>query len=476
MPNIQPLHRQRIPSPDSPLVNREQEQALIQEKLNNGQSGEPMPQAVVCFWGAHGMGKSWLMYKLAERWRTPTPAPWRVPRPAAAAYVDVAFGEAPIWLHEGRSAVELGDTLNCSALLAEMWRQLRDQCDVAGIDLIDPTDDDWADAFVSHVSRLAVEAVTPVIMLDSVDELVERDLPAFRWLEERVLERLALTDRVLIVLASRGSPTYVRRWQLRRRIQSVQLHPFDKETATIQARSAGSLAGEIYGYSHGYPLATDFFAQMAQPGASELDEERRRVALDATVDEILAGVPDYELRREIALISVLRLVEAQAMLAVLKAAGSPLGRAGEQEMNDLIERLLRLRLLYWDGDRKSYSFDASVRQVLGDWLQLAEPTLCQRAHEAAEAYYAGDEQQAAPPIWSGPELIYHTVQSSASGKAADARLRKYLDAWNSSTDARVLRRLSGALANDEEIRTAASDKGLDLAGLIGEFGAPTAFH
>lgn len=469
MQKTQPLVRQRKPSPDFLLVNRKPEQALIQEKLDDGQSGEPMPQAVVCFWGAHGMGKSWLMRKLAERWRMPTPAPWRLKRPASAAYLDVAFTDAPIWLRDGESTALLGDTLDARGLLAELWRQLREQSGVPDdICLNDPTDDDWADAFVERVCALAVSAVTPVILLDSVDELVERDLPAFRWLEERVLERLALTDRVLIVLASRGRPTYVRRWQLRRRIEAVQLLAFDEQAAVAQARAAGNLAREIFGYSYGYPLATDFLVEMARRGEGRLDEEGLRTALVATVDEILAEVPNVEERRAVLVLSALRRVEAPAMFAVLKAASSPLGRGGEQAMNDLIERLLRLRLLYWDGERKSYGFDATVRQVLGEWLKLAEPATYERVHAAAAAFYAGDEQQAAPPIWSAPELVYYTMQSGSQTPVKDvaASLRRYLAGWKSHAGASALKQIGKELAGDTEIEALARRRGLDLNFLI----------
>ena len=68
--NIHPeLQRRRAPEPERPFVNRQDELRLVKSKLDMGVKGKPMPSVVLCFWGAFGMGKSWLLIKLKCRYR-----------------------------------------------------------------------------------------------------------------------------------------------------------------------------------------------------------------------------------------------------------------------------------------------------------------------------------------------------------------------------------------------------------------------
>ena len=61
MNNKLKFDRRRAPDCERKFVNRAVEIQVIQDKLDAGIQGGNIRAGIVCFWGAFGLGKSWLL-------------------------------------------------------------------------------------------------------------------------------------------------------------------------------------------------------------------------------------------------------------------------------------------------------------------------------------------------------------------------------------------------------------------------------
>lgn len=412
-----PGRRERRAYDSTLYVNRQQEIDLVKDKCTAGTGNDTIPRPVICFWGGRGIGKSWLLGKLeleliGRKSLGPTGE-------TVCARLDLdpyVVGQA-LWRVGGLDRAEL---------LHEVWRQLAAQAgeEVPTTDRV--TESHWADGLVNYAVRLIEHDLTPVILLDSVDELVMGDPAAYEWLEEHVLERLAITDRVVLVLASRGKPNYVQRWQMRRRVEDTEkthLRAFKEEDARVQARKLTPEVDSLFAYSHGYPLATDFLAEDVHAEGDRMSDGIAAKSLRSAVKNILEGVEPE--RAEIArLISVLRRVDIEPMRAVLVATKHPLAEGNERVIDDMILTLRNDHLLYWDSDRKTYAFDAALRRVLADLLRLADGERFQQGNAAAAEFYRRRIQSDQTYLpWDFCELLFACCLASETEQAREPAVR-----------------------------------------------------
>lgn len=391
--------RERKAYDDRLYVNRESEIRLIDDKCAAGRSNAPIAAPVVCFWGGRGMGKSWLLRELERRFQSSDPA--RKPD-TVCARLDLD----PFVL--GRSLWETG-SLDKAGLVRELWRQLARQAGAKPPPETRKGDARWAREFTAFIMRLIERELTPLILLDSLDELVMGDPDAYEWLEEHVFEQLAITDRVVLVLASRGKPIYLQRWQMRRRMvdpADTQLCAFSREETAQQARKVTPAADELYAYSHGYPLATAFLADDLRAAGDEAGEDVAAGALEAAIANMLVGV-ERSLADTARRLSALRRVDIEPVRAVLAAVDDPLAGEGDRAIDSMILALRNEHLLYWDSGHKSYTFDAALRRVLADALQRSDDATFTKVTAAATTFYAERLHKGTGYLpWDLPEYLF----------------------------------------------------------------------
>ncbi len=283
--------------------------------------------------------------------------------------------------------------------------------------------EEQADALVRQVTAW-LEYFTPVLLFDTVDDLVRDDEESFFWLEEHLIERLALTDRVLLVFAGRGDLRRWRRFQVRRRVDLFPLIWF-KPTEAGEAVGAGPQVGNVlFRHAFGHPLATRYLAELLLARGIDLktasEEEIDRlltpsllhVMLRKTTDHILAKAPDA-IQFFAKTAAVLRWVNVEPLRFLAEQIGKealgwdPAGRRDAYYL-ELIGQLQSSYLVYLDEGKGVYVFPWGIRRLLTYELQLSKPQLFQKAHLAAYNFHCGHIRMfPAYLAYYVPEAAYH---------------------------------------------------------------------
>ncbi|MEW5872802.1 MAG: hypothetical protein AB1894_26320 [Chloroflexota bacterium] len=404
------LQPRRTPEPERPFINRKPEIKLIIDKLKQGMLGKQMPSVVTCFWGAFGMGKSWLLIELERRCHELSASGKHNSHPPVVARLDLNKQIVPVlWL---------GDQLNKELLLRELWKQLAKQMGTGLPESERISAEALADAFVKQVSTWSAQSATPVIMLDTVDDLLELDEPAFGWLEEHLVEPLAMTDRVLFAFTSRGELWNWKRFQVRRRVDLWRLAAFDAKTAGKQLDLNPEIIHIFYRHAFGHPLFTEYLGTaLENQGLSLRSAKEDDLTIEAAlleeilnqvVQEILKTVPE-KLRTISQYTNVLRWVSSEPLrfLAEKLELVEP-GRGDAFYLDSIIGELQAHHLLYWNGGKNCYEPDPVLRRLITSKLELDNPQYFFKAHQAGfefhQKHLAEYPQYLARYI---PELAYH---------------------------------------------------------------------
>jgi len=462
------LHPCRTPAPRRPFVDREDELTFIEAKLQPAMRGERMDMAVTCFWGASGIGKSWLLGEI-ERLYHRHEMLGAVARPPVSARLDLdrAVGGA-LWQN---------DCLDLALIVNELWLQLAQQLGATALEIGESTIEDYAMRFVEQVTGWLARA-TPVILLDTMDSVVQDDENAFFWLEEHLIEPLALTDRVLFVVAGRGELRRWRRFQVRRRVDVRPLSSFDVENAGKEVSASPAVSHALYRHAFGHPLATEYLGAILEERgvnlseasdediAAALEPDVVRAALGAAVSRILERAP-ASLAQLARCAGVLRWVNVEPLRAVaqgLKLAGSD---GGDAHYLDLIGQLQTQHLLYWNVDAASYEFAPALRSLFAHSLELDDPVGFAAAHLAALNYHR-KHVEAFPQYLARyvPEAAYHCAVLSGSHQLPSGT-PAFAVWWEgflarAPADAEPWEELDAAIAKDVELQKIMDSAGYEL--------------
>lgn len=461
-----PQRRQR-PGPERQFINREIELGLVKPKLDAGIKGEQMASAVVCFWGAFGMGKSWLLFRLEDLCKDRGPhEDWSplgpVSHPTVTARLDL---DREIYITYWKD-----NRLDCTRLIRELWKQLAEQLHAkAPEDLEQASPDEWADRFVEKVISWSSQFVTPVIMLDTLDDLVLWDESSFFWLEQQLVEPLAITDRVLFIFTSRGELRRWKRFQVRRRVASYRLMAFDAEHAGEEVKASTAMGQALYQHSFGHPLVTEFLGTALEKRGISLRQKEipeqlidremvHSILKEEVVDKILQELPadPHKLVARLALpANVLRWVSVEPLRSLAESLGLVEPGWGDAFYLDKIGQLQAHHLLYWNLNRNSYEPDPVLRRLLAYALELDDHEQFCSAHQAAFDFHH-DHLHDHPTYLDRyvPELAYHHAILTRHHRPPQPSLWEWWDqfARQAPVTAEPWSELVDALEQDDELR------------------------
>lgn len=458
--------------PRRPFSNRERELSLFRHLIVQGKDGSQIRPSIICFWGAHGIGKSRLLLKIQEQYHHSQPEFERWIRKPSVARLDLARAST-LW-EDG--------LLQRDELVRELWRQFALELELGGQLPSYGSPAEWADHFVSQVTAWAIQDVTPVVILDTIDDLLERDKDSFAWLEQNIIERLAMTNRVVFVFGSRRQlTTQWTRLHVKRRLLTAQLEQeyrshlqtFDAAAISIQV-SAGVTASQLLlRYTFGHPLYTEKMASRMEAqgldlrtaSADELNTAMQRSEfsiLQDLVRSILSQHPQD--MPKIVVLSVLRVVSLERVRALFERMALVQAGLGDDYFLNFIHQLTMANLIQRDPANKALRImEPTLRCMFLRLFELQDRDALLRSHEQAAEFYS-EQIRRSHELFSIylPELIYHRLSLSklADGDALDSlpqQLMQDLQQMETVPQPREWCKVVESLHSDVELRNLAQE-------------------
>jgi hypothetical protein len=383
------LQRPRAYQP-SLFIERDKELAAVRSKVRQAQSSHYLRQPVIHYWGIQGIGKTWLLHHLQHlySYRHISATFLQLERPTCA-LLQSQINHPP-----GQSLAGFVQEL-AGGLLAQVGPLLQD----SEIEQLEQARQSGSPlAFVSALLPFSERAI-PLIMFDDVEEI-----PAATWveMESSLIEPMAKSGRILIIVSGRQHLPHWQRFEVRRRVMPPDRLPaFDKEAVSRQITQRNyPLSGELlFPYTAGSPHLTDVTAQHILSWARdefhpqlgplwfEQHQEGLLQILMAAEHQLLDGFPE-QLRPVLNVLSPLRFYRLEAlkqMLAQQKdfSAGQPDGY-----YLTLLRNLDRQTdVVWWQHDKRAYVTNEIIRQLINRREWLSERRRYIHKHQLASNMY-----------------------------------------------------------------------------------------
>ena len=406
----------RRPFKTEAFVNREGELKIVLKKVAEAQENGRVAEPVVNYWGVSGVGKSWLLQEIAERLRFKGGENAGI-RPSFAIYISLITESG-----ESKSIETL-----CKALAEQLLSQLEGELATEEIEITKAI-------LATGESRTSISLFTamtkkfvPVFLFDEVEMLKPTEWERF---EEQLLEELALTEQMVLVIAGRKQITNWHRFEVRRRVieqESSYVKPFKrKEVAELVENRAYQMPAEwLYIFSAGNPhlideLATDL--QKAFPNEPiTLEQIQKHHQQLATVlanyeKELLKRIEGDagELRKVIHVVSPLRAYRLEALRYMLSAQEKTTQFSSVGYHLRLLRELdQKTEIVWWSRAYRAYVTDPVARQVMNRWRLLNDKeTYITRQEQAIAMYtkwaneYPRNSEEFIQEIWFHLACLY----------------------------------------------------------------------
>ncbi|MBN1286797.1 MAG: ATP-binding protein [Anaerolineae bacterium] len=457
----------RTPHPYNPdeFTDREDIAGIINSQVSQGIRQEAVTQSVITLFGMQGIGKSWILRHLFQKYKRELSRPGEREDVPTSKGILAAYADFENLLEAGAEPARI-------ALIDALQQQLYE--DLSGEQPYEPgfqavtkavksAQAGYPDlpalheSFVRLVEALAGRYV-PILFLDSLERLFDAPKLA-RWFEQEFLEPLVRTEKVIFVLAGRKKVRF-RSFVVRQHLQSKHLLPFDLEDTLEQlARIRGGDAertkpANIYAYSFGHPYATWKLA--SQPD---------RAAVIQTLEEIesalLEDAEPAEVRERIRLVSILRKFDVNTLRSLLARLENPeIEDKKDPYFLEIIENMVRSNLVFWSQSENAYVIDKPARKMMSLLLLLTDAATYRARCAVAFDIHNRWIQEHPIVVDFVVEAIYHQVAGSLTQDGqAPASVWDDIAPWlteifeNDSWKSSHAHELHEHLKQDEEIQT-----------------------
>jgi len=416
---------------------RRRELQQFHRRVEEGLAGYPITLPVIHTWGIRGIGKSWLLQEIRQQYTFPA-EPKAEGKGTACALIDFHRTRFSRW--EPLAIANFLESIlqNIKEQSGEQWNVISEESQAFQTELESVKAAEGkraasalAECFVACIKPLS-ETFVPLLLFDSTEVLGDDD---FSWLESHLIEPLARTDRVIIVVAGRKEIPRWREFGVRQRLKVLELQPFSEEDTQEQLEKRGydrKLGEIVHSLSFGLPYANQILGEslgVFTPTENFEEDHRAEVlALLGEVEgELLRGIRSEDQRNILRTLSTLRKfnIESARTLLTQSLKDKKYQDKGDVYYLRLFEDLEDTNLVWWSTDQRGYVVGYPLRRIIGLRMQKGEsPHIFRQQHSAAQKFY--EMRAKKNPHDCGPtllEALYH-LSNKLVGERPDEMQRE----------------------------------------------------
>ncbi len=377
--------------------NREEVLNEVENRVHDLQQDKLVKQTVLLMWGVHGIGKSWILQRIAEDYRY-KPSTKRRKGVVAAMTSFENFDPS-----RDRLSALLGNlvdkiTASLPSDLVQRSVELKEFYKLIDASGPDPDNGKVAERFVDLVGSLGSEYV-PVLLFDALEGLEAEHVRFLNWLEQYLFAPLVRWNRTLIILASRRELRQLRDFEVRRRVKKLSLDAFPRKEV---GRQVGSEAiGELlFPITYGHPLSTWYIQsqleRVREPGeeftAEFLTNRHQDLVglLNDIVEQLLfVDVANSATRERLMIAATLRAFHITSLQRILAAVleRSEIQDQPDSEVQRWIDEMTDTNLVRWSLQRSGYEVEVAVRHIINRLWALQDDQEYVARHRAAFELY-----------------------------------------------------------------------------------------
>jgi hypothetical protein len=331
------------------FVNREVELRLVDEAFSALLDKQRILRSpIIEFYGTGGIGKTSLLRKVEQKCNDKqVPSIW-----ADASQSEAVFSHTII-----EQAVKYG---------------------------VRPTQEDGSLLYQSvQATKTLLKQGPAVLLLDAVNTTDEERV---RWIEA-MLKDLVDENKLLVVLASRSGISFQQERSVARKLTSLPLSLFDRNSYDIYLNSVDSeidpeLRNIIFEWTRGYPLAMQVMIEAISAGLDPRQTQGQIAILTLIKNQVinqnvLAKVEPEKHTKYYAylrLLSVPRRFNLVIMQSLIEHFAPKLARENSLAYFDLPREIQQAaEVLKWNTPRAGYSVDAPIRNIFLLELKMEQP-------------------------------------------------------------------------------------------------------
>ena len=386
--NINLIRKHRLYEPNL-FVNRQGEIDLVQEKIQLAQSSESVSETIINFWGTRGIGKTWILKQLKNKFSYQPLGKEKYPTFALFFEFSDIQNKDILEILKKDLASQIVTQLSAASLSTALKLQLDHVVTSGNIE-------ELADV-IFELSKNFI----PLILLDNT-ERVQSEI--WEEIERQFFEPIICTGRTFIVVSGRRQVPRWRRFEVRRRVlepDKSQVRPFDKlaVTSQIKNRKFSIPVNSLFPYTAGNPHLVDTLIQHIQTWQDVEKKKKIDVSwleahqsgilkvLQVAENDLLKKI-DNRLRSSLVAVAPLRFYRLEAMRFMLTTKNKKSKNQPDGYYLNLVRDLdQETDVVWWDREHRAYVTSEVVRKLINRRQLLENKKEFITSHENALEMY-----------------------------------------------------------------------------------------